>query len=148
MNLPVICGSKSRLVPLHPTTVNEPGSYKQRRDALLASQSSTYFFISRKGTPLIHTSIYRVFNGLAVKVGIRKARRGGGPRLHDLRHRFAVSTLVDWYRAGADVEHQLPTLATLLGHVSVECTYWYLNEYPELMQLAASRLNNRWEGKA
>jgi integrase/recombinase XerD len=139
---------KSRLVPLHPTTVNELGSYKQRRDALLASQSSAYFFISRKGTPLIHSSIYRVFNGLSVKVGIRKARRGGGPRLHDLRHRFAVSTLIDWYRAGVDVEHQLPTLATFLGHVSVECTYWYLNEYPELMQLAASKLNNRWEGKA
>ena len=75
---------KSRLVPLHPTTVNELGSYKQCRDALLASQSSAYFFISRKGTPLNHTSIYRVFNGLSVKVGIRKARRGRGPRLHDL----------------------------------------------------------------
>jgi integrase/recombinase XerD len=139
---------KSRLVPLHPTTVNALRSYKQRRDALLALQSSAYFFISRKGTRLIHTSIYRVFNGLSVKVGIRKARCGRGPRLHDLRHRFAVSTLIDWYRAGADVEHRLPTLATFLGHVSVECTYWYLNEYPELMQLAASRLNNRWEGKA
>jgi integrase/recombinase XerD len=82
------------------------------------------------------------------KSGSERHAGGGGPRLHDLRHRFAVSTLIDWYRAGADVEHQLPTLATFLGHVSVECTYWYLNEYPELMQLAASKLNNRWEGKA
>ena len=136
---------KSRLVPLHPTTVNELRNYKERRDALLATRSSAYFFVSRTGTRLIHASIYRVFNGLSVKAGIRKTRRGGGPRLHDLRHRFAVRTLIDWYRTGADVEHRLPTLATFLGHVSVECTYWYLNEYPELMQLAASKLNNRWE---
>jgi integrase len=67
---------KSRLVPLHPTTVNELRSYKQRRDALVASQPAAFFFISRKGTRLIHTSIYRVFNGLSVKVGIRKARGG------------------------------------------------------------------------
>jgi integrase len=77
--------------------------------------------------------------------GIRKAVSGPGPRLHDFRHRFAVRTLIDWYRSGEDVEARLPVLSTYLGHVSVENTYWYLTEYPELMNLAVQRLNARWE---
>jgi integrase/recombinase XerD len=63
-----------------------------------------------------------------------------GPRLHDLRHRFAVQTLLGWYRAGADVERHLPELATYLGHGHVTDTYWYLSAAPELLRLAAMRL--------
>jgi integrase len=60
--------------------------------------------------------------------------------LHDFRHSFAVSTLLDWYRTGADVQARLPTLSTWLGHVSPASTYWYLQAAPELLALAAARL--------
>ena len=70
-----------------------------------------------------------------------------GPRVHDFRHRFAIRTLLGWYREGTDVEQQLPVLSTYLGHACVRDTYWYLSACPELMQEAARRLDRRWEGK-
>ena len=82
-----------------------------------------------------------------MKVSLRKEISGSGPRLHDFRHRFAVRTMIDWYRSGEDVERRLPTLSTFLGHVSVDSTYWYLTEYPELMRMAVQRLEDRWEGR-
>ncbi len=136
---------KSRLVPLHPTTVRELRGYSGRRRKLLGQQPSTHFFINCEGKPLYHQMIYRVFKTLSLKTGLRKKMSGPGPRLHDFRHRFAVHTLIDWYRSGEDVEARLPVLSTYLGHVSVESTYWYLTEYPELMNLAVQRLNARWE---
>lgn len=139
--------AQSRLVPLHPTTVRELRNYKRRRDKLLGTQSSPHFFITRKGTPLYHDRIYRVFRPLLVKLSLRKETSGSGPRLHDFRHRFAVRTMIDWYRSGEDVERRLPTLSTFLGHVSVDSTYWYLTEYPELMRMAVQRLEDRWEGR-
>ena len=69
-------------------------------------------------------------------------RHGRGPRLHDMRHRFAVCTLLRWYRAGLDVEREIPKLATYLGHVHVNETYWYLEAVPELLELAARRLES------
>jgi integrase len=66
--------------------------------------------------------------------------------MHDLRHRFAVCTLIDWYRSGKDIEARLPVLSTFLGHARVRDTYWYLSEHPELMKLAVQRLDARWEG--
>ncbi len=137
---------KSRLVPLHPTTVNELRKYKRRRDRFLAGHSSHHFFVSRIGTKLSHKQTCLIFRRLSVFTGLRKSLSGRGPRLHDFRHRFAVKTLIDWYRTGQDVEQRLPMLSTFLGHISVECTYWYLSEYPELMTLAVHRLNARWEG--
>src|SRR5262249_30905451 len=69
-----------------------------------------------------------------------------GPRLHDFRHRFAVQTLLRWYRSGVEVEPRLPILSTYLGHVRVTDTYWYLSASPELMGQAVNRLEQRWEG--
>ena len=68
-----------------------------------------------------------------------------GPRVHDFRHRFAIRTLLDWYREGKNVEQQLPVLSTYLGHACVRDTYWYLSACPELMEEAARRLDRRWE---
>jgi hypothetical protein len=65
-----------------------------------------------------------------------------------MRHRFAARTLIHWYRAGLDVERELPKLATYLGHVHINETYWYLEAVPELLQLATDRLlNNRKEAR-
>jgi integrase len=72
---------------------------------------------------------------------------GHGPRLHDFRHRFAVETLLGWYRSGQDVERCLPVLSTYLGHVHVGDTYWYLSAHPELMTLAMTSLEQRWEAR-
>jgi integrase len=104
------------------------------------------FFVSNRGTRLFHTEIYRVFNLLSVKIGFRAEGDSRGPRLHDFRHRFAVETLLRWYRAGQDVERLLPVLSTYLGHLRVTDTYWYLSACPELMGLAVQRLDQRWEG--
>ena len=67
--------------------------------------------------------------------------------MHDLRHRFAIRTLLSWYREGTDVERQLPVLSTYLGHACVRDTYWYLSACPELMQAAAQQLDQRWAAK-
>ena len=68
------------------------------------------------------------------------------PRIHDLRHRVAVNTLIDWYRSGVNVDEYMPTLSTYLGHVSPSDTYWYLSASPELMALAADRMADRFGG--
>jgi integrase len=135
---------KSRLVPIHSSTVKQLRAYMKRRDSLHAAELSPYLFVSRKGTRLCRRRAYYVFADLLATAGIRKQPSGRAPRLHDFRHRFAVQTLIDWYRAGQNVEQRLPTLSTFLGHVSVEDTYWYLTEYPELMNLAVQKLNRRW----
>ena len=85
------------------------------------------------------------FAKLSQQVGLRMPAKdhGRGPRLHDMRHRFAARTLIHWYRAGLDVERELPKLATYLGHVHVNDTYWYLEAVPELLQLATDRLIQR-----
>jgi integrase len=79
------------------------------------------------------------------QIGLRKVGDGCGPRLHDLRHRFAVTTLLHWYRSGVDVEQLLPVLSTFLGHVHVTDTYWYLSGVPELLAITKARLERRWE---
>jgi len=81
------------------------------------------------------------------EVGL-KSPSGRAPRLHDLRHRFAVRTLVNWYRAGLDVEANLPLLSTYMGHACPENTFWYLSAVPELLFLAAERLERREEARS
>jgi integrase len=135
----------SRLVPIHPTRVKALRAYWNRRGAWLRleNKSSSHFFMTRKGTPLSHHAIYVAFRCLFLDIGLRKVTSGAGPRIHDFRHRFAVKTLINWYRSGKTTEVLLPALATFLGHVSVESTYWYLTEYPELIKLAMQRLDDR-----
>jgi integrase len=139
---------KSRLVPLHATTVAILRDYSARRDAHLAQPRSPYFFVAEQGGRLLHQYVHRVFWQLSRQIGLRQKGQRHGPRIHDLRHRVAVKTLLRWYRAGEDVERQLPVLSTFLGHVGVRDTYWYLSAAPELMDHAARRLNKRWEARS
>lgn len=136
----------TRVIPLHATTLRVLRDYKFRRDRFLDGRQVEPFFISNRGTRLFHTEVYRVFNLLSVKIGLRAPGDGRGPRLHDFRHRFAVRTLLQWYRSGQDAERLLPVLSTYLGHLRVTDTYWYLSACPELMGLAVQRLDRRWEG--
>lgn len=138
---------KSRLVPLHPTARSALRSYAERRDAHLGSRCGPHFFVAERGGRLLHQYVHRVFWRLSREIGLRHHGDHTGPRVHDLRHRFAIRTLLGWYREGIDVEQQLPVLSTYLGHTCVRDTYWYLSACPQLMQEAARRLDRRWEAK-
>jgi len=138
---------KSRLVPLHPTTRAALRRYAERRDAHVGSRCGPHFFVAQSGGRLPQSSVRRVFMQLSREIGLRRPGERTGPRIHDIRHRFAIRTLVCWYREGTDVEKKLPVLSTYLGHTWVRDTYWYLSACPELMQEAARRLDQRWEAR-
>ena len=136
---------KSRLVPIHPSTQQVLAQYRARRERFLAGRTaSSSFFITSRGNRLDSGDIHRTFYQLSRQIGLRSATASHGPRLHDLRHRFAVHTLLRWYRSGENVERRLPVLSTYLGHVHVADTYWYLSACPELMGQAVARLEQRW----
>ncbi len=135
---------KSRLVPLHPSTIDVLMDYTNRRHQFLKGISSSYFFVSRSGNKLMDQHVERAFLRISRRIGLRLPESKSGPRLHDFRHRFAIETLLRWYRSGEDAERRLPVLSTYLGHVSIENTYWYLTACPELMGTAVERLETRW----
>jgi integrase/recombinase XerD len=139
---------KARLIPLHGSTRQVLVEYLARRKRVWAGRPvSSYVFVSNRGNRLDGGEIRRTFYALSRQIGLRGLADRHGPRLHDLRHRFAVTTLVRWYRAGEDPERRLPILSAYLGHVHVSDTYWYLSAWPELMREAMSRLERRWEGQ-
>lgn len=136
---------KSRLAPLHATTCEALRNYADKRDAQLGSRSGSTFFVTEQGSRVLHQYVYRVFWRLSREIGLRQPGDRSGPRVYDFRHRFAIQTLLDWYREGTNIEQQLPVLSTYLGHACVRDTYWYLSACPELMGEAARRLDRRWE---
>jgi len=133
---------KSRLVPLHDDTADMLRRYAARRDELRPAPAAGSFFISTAGRPLLHCSVDRIFVQLLGLAGIRTPPGRARPRVHDLRHSMAVTTLLEWYRSGADVPARLPLLSTWLGHVDPASTFWYLHASPELLTLAAGLLEN------
>jgi integrase/recombinase XerD len=138
---------KSRLVPIHASTRDVLANYRTRRANLLGDCDAAHFFVTGTGHQLDGGDVRRTFYRLSRQVGLRGMNDSHGPRLHDFRHRFAVETLLGWYRSGQDVERRLPILSTYLGHVHVSDTYWYLSAHPELMTLAMTRLEQRWVGR-
>ena len=140
--------SKSRLVPLHPSTVQALREYAARRDACLANRRSCgpYFLLTGRGIKFAVSEVHLAFYAISRTVGLRTPQMRRGPRLHDLRHRFATETLLRWSRAGAEIEREMPTLSTYLGHSNIADTYWYLSAHPELLRHAALRLERRWGG--
>ena len=132
---------KTRHVPVHPSTVDALKQYAARRHRILAKPTAA-FFVSERGIRITEWMARYTFARLSQQLGLRSIAKshGRGPRLHDMRHRFAARTLIHWYRAGLDVERELPKLATYLGHVHINETYWYLEAVPELLQLATDRL--------
>jgi len=149
--LTVRCGKlgKSRFVPLHDSATAALGRYARRRDRLARRRSTPAFFVAEQGRRVTCWSAEYTFAVVSRAVGLRPAavgyRHGRGPRIHDMRHRLAVATLVRWYREGRDVERELPRLSTYLGHAHVADTYWYLEAVPELLQLATERASRPLE---
>ncbi len=137
---------KSRWVPVHRSTQHVLQKYQRRRDRLYPHPKDPSFFLAERGTRLTDSAVRATFIKLSHQIGLRKLSDRRGPRLHDLRHAFAVRTLLGWYRAGLDVERELPKLSTYLGHAHVRHTYWYLSAVPELLQCAAARLQADPEG--
>ncbi len=135
---------RDRLVPIHASTCAVLGAYLRQRERLLAVRDSPYLFASRRDKRLDIGVVHRTFYTLSRQIGLRGPDDSHGPRLHDLRHRFAVMTLLQWYASGDDPARRLPVLSTFLGHVHVEDTYWYLSAWPELMAQAMARLERRW----
>lgn len=135
---------KSRFVPLEPSTRNALQQYAKRRDTLCAQPRCSAFLVTEKGMRVRGGTARRLFAMISCKIGLRKMlgqrHWGRGPRLQDFRHTFATQRLVEWYRAGLDVERELPKLATYLGHVGIGLTYWYIEAVPELLALATKRL--------
>lgn len=140
---------KSRFVPLHDSTTVALQRYAGRRDLCLPRPTSPAFLLSERGTRVTQCSARYNFAKISRAVGLRPPvsghKHGHGPRLHDLRHRLAVKTLIRWYREGRDVQRELPRLSTYLGHVHVADAYWYLEAVPELLQLATERAEHGWE---
>ena len=133
--------NKSRELALHPSTVEALRRYACCRDELCPTATTSSFFISTSGTRLTGNSLDVTFRTLVSKVGLEPEPTSGRrrPRVHDLRHSFATSSLIAWYRAGVDVQERLPLLSAYLGHVGPSTTYWYLSAAPELLTLAAQR---------
>lgn len=131
--------NKHRQVPVHPSTLDALGAYAHVRDRVCPRPSSATFFVSTVGTRLVHTSIDGSFAQLARRAGLPRPGTARSPRLHDLRHFFAISTVTAWYRAGLDVNTRLPLLSTYMGHADPANSYWYLSATPELLALAAKR---------
>jgi integrase len=131
---------KSREILLHPSTVKALTGYLEQRDRLSPCPSAPSIFVSTRGTRLLHATVQPTFRGLVGQAGLKPRSPSCRPRIHSLRHSFAVDTLVGWYRDGDDVAARLPLLSTYLGHVDPASTYWYLSAAPELLGLAAERL--------
>jgi integrase/recombinase XerD len=133
---------KARQVPLHPTAFGALEHYVERRNRIFRRSAGAAFFRAPSGARVTYKNFQHAFFRLVDRAGLsdRKPRR---PRIHDLRHTFATRTLSDCYQAGLDVERQLLVLSTYLGHSDPSGTYWYLSAVPELVALAAARLEQR-----
>lgn len=139
---------KSRIVPVHSTAIAALNTYAHVRDQTAERRQSAQFFVGYLGSALRHDSIHKAFILWARGTGLKgEGRRVDRPRIHDLRHTFAVRTLIQWYEAGYDVERRLPLLTTYLGHTHVRDTYWYLSACADLLDHARQRLEASWEGQ-
>lgn len=139
---------KTRELPLHPTTTRALRDYLRLRDRLHPAPSAPALFISPAGTRLLYCNVHATFRQLRHRAGLQPRSASCRPRLHDLRHSFAVRTVLDAYRAETDVQARLPLLSTYLGHVDPAATYWYLTAAPELLALAGERLERHLEARS
>ena len=128
-----------------PRRSRRSGVYARRRDQLCPRLLDPAFFVSTAGTRILYCNAHATWLDLVRRAGLGPRSASCRPRPHDLRHSFAVRTLLDWYQDGVDVEARMPALSTYLGHVHPANTYWYLSACPELMEHATRRLEKRWE---
>ena len=133
--------NKHREVPLHDTTTTALRKYSRLRDRHQPVPSSPAFFVSQHGRRPSAGAFHATFAKLIGQIGLEGAGERTRPRAHDIRHSFAVRTLIGWYQASENVDAKLPLLSTFLGHVDPASTYWYLQASPELLALVRDRLD-------
>ncbi len=136
---------RQRLIPLHTSATEELRSYADDRDRLCRRPKASTFLLSSVGTALRYCCVRKAFVKLTTEIGLRTATVL--PRMHDLRHRFAVDTLIRLQRSG-EVAGRMPALSDYLGHASPAGTWWYVSAVPELMELTAERLEERFGGRS
>jgi len=132
---------KQREVPLHQSTTDALRKYARVRDRRWSTPQTPAFFLNASAGRLSRSEFNHRFAKLTAQAGLEGRGARPRPRPHDLRHSFAVRTLLGWYRAGEDIDQQMPLLCTYLGHVNPASTYWYLSAAPELMGLVGQRLD-------
>jgi integrase/recombinase XerD len=137
---------RARLVPLHPTAVQALRRYGDARARLCPRPRSRAFFLSASGAGIDRSAVSKTLRAITTALGLRT--EAVHPRAHDLRHSFALATLLGWQRAGVRIDERIAVLSTYLGHVSPADTYWYLTATPELMGAAAERLQRRFGGQS
>lgn len=138
--------NKSRELPVQPSTLAALRAYSKERDRAFPEPKDPSFFVSTRGTRLVYVTVCQVFHTLVQAAGLRARSKQCRPRIHDARHAFACTTLIGWYRAGLDVEAQMPLLSTYLGHANPANSFWYLSAVPELLALAAARREQARDG--
>lgn len=141
----VVRGSKRvlrREVPLHDSTLHALSAYSKIRDHRCDEPSSEAFFVSTVGTRLYARCVDKTHRDLVARTGLDGRGQRRSPRVHDLRHSFAIKTLIGWHRDGVDVDARMPALSRVLGHVNPANTYWYLQAVPELMAIVAERVEH------
>jgi integrase len=130
-----------REVPLHETTIAALRDYARVRDDRVLKHESESLFVSIRGTRICQSAVNATFHVLVDRAGLPGRGARCRPRIHDLRHSFAVRSLLDWYEQGVvDIDVRMPLLSSMLGHVNPASTYWYLEAAPELMAIVSTRL--------
>jgi integrase len=138
---------KTRELWLHPTTVQALKTYQRLRDRAAPPTDTSAFFVSTAGTRLLYCNVHWTFHRLVALSGLTQRSSWCRPRIHDLRHTFAVRSMLEAYADGEDGQTRLTLLSTWLGHVHPASTYWYLSASPELMALAGQRLEAHLAGR-
>lgn len=134
---------KNRELVLHDSTLAALRNYLRERDRLHPTPSSPALLISTAGTRLLYCNVHWTFHRLVQQAGLTPRSTSCRPRIHDLRHSFAVTAMLDAYATGQDGQARLTLLSTYLGHVDPAGTYWYLSASPELLALAGQWLERR-----
>ncbi|WP_445257811.1 tyrosine-type recombinase/integrase [Nocardioides aurantiacus] len=138
---------KTRELWLDPTTIVALKRYQRLRDRAAPPTSTAAFFVSAAGTRLLYCNVHHTFHRLVALAGLTPRSTSCRPRIHDLRHSFAVHTMINAYNTSQDAQRQLTLLSTWLGHVDPGSTYWYLSASPELMGVAGRRLEAHLAGR-
>lgn len=133
---------KSRLVPLHPTATAALRCYTAECDRRLGTCRSGGFFRTDRAEMLKPNTVERTFARLRQRLGWTADGRARRPRIHDLRHSFAVRRLLAWHEQGVDLDRKVLALSTYLGHARPSDTYWYLTAVPELMAVTSRRFED------
>jgi site-specific recombinase XerD len=137
---------KTRLVPIGADLTQVLATYAAQRLKRAPSAPASPFLLTQRGQRVSRAGAEHAFKQIRKRAGVSRAGARYQPRLHDMRHSFAVNRLIAWYREGADVQRLLPQLATYLGHVHIAATQQYLTLTPELLQQASARFERYFFG--